>query len=203
MLYYLFFFLGFYGIRQVGIFTSVSFNVNSADYSTQHKIDNRVFTSRESYDIERVNGEELNPENEACIIEQSENDSKTKYQRSNLTQEKALAVHKELIALIATERVFKDPEISLTQLAKRLNVHPNLLSQVINSIENKNFYDFINELRVEEFKRIVILPVNRKYTLLTLALECGFNSKASFNRNFKKVTNMSPTEYSKTADFEI
>ena len=93
------------------------------------------------------------------------------------------------------DKLFKDPELNLGQLAGNLNVHSNVLSQVINSFENKSFYDYINGLRIEEFKTLVADPVNRQYTLLSLAYECGFNSKTAFNRNFKKVTALSPSEY--------
>lgn len=74
----------------------------------------------------------------------------------------------------------------MSDLARQLDIHPNYISQVINSVEQKNFYDFINEHRVEEFKQLVSLPENQHFTLLALAFECGFNSKTSFNRNFKK-----------------
>ncbi|MNY28251.1 Helix-turn-helix domain protein [compost metagenome] len=62
-------------------------------------------------------------------------------------------------------------------------------------MEKKSFYDYINELRIEEFKIIVVLPENQKFTLLSLAYDVGFNSKTSFNRNFKNITGLSPTAY--------
>nr|WP_246440606.1 helix-turn-helix domain-containing protein [Rhabdobacter roseus] len=69
------------------------------------------------------------------------------------------------------------------------------LSQVINEKEQKNFYDLINGWRIEEFLKEVKSEKNKKYTLLAIAYDCGFNSKASFNRNFKKYTGKTPTEY--------
>jgi len=97
--------------------------------------------------------------------------------------------------LVEKEKIFTESEITLTQLAARLNIHPNYLSQVINEKEETNFYDYINPLRIQEFKRLAALPENKKYTLLSLAFECGFNSKSSFNRYFKKVAGVSPSEY--------
>jgi YesN/AraC family two-component response regulator len=102
-----------------------------------------------------------------------------------------------------TEKVFKNEELSLAQLAEQLGVHPNNLSQVINTYENKNFYDYINTLRIEEFKALVLLPENSRYTFLSLAFECGFNSKTSFNRNFKKITGQSPTAYLKEMNVQL
>ena len=95
------------------------------------------------------------------------------------------------------EKLYKNSELTLADLSQKLNVHPNVLSQVINSAEQKNFYDYVNHLRVEEFKTIILLPENQKFTLLSIAFECGFNSKTAFNRNFKKATGFSPSEYLK------
>lgn len=94
-----------------------------------------------------------------------------------------------------TEKLFKNAEISLLDIAQKLKVHPNNLSQVINSIEQKNFFDYINNYRIAEFKAIANLPINQKFTLLSLAYTCGFNSKTAFNRNFKNSTGLTPISY--------
>ena len=95
------------------------------------------------------------------------------------------------------EKPFTDPELTLNDLAKRLDVHPNNLSQVINSMEKKSFYDLVNEKRVDAFIKNIKKPTSQQYTLLAIALDCGFNSKASFNRNFKKYTGHTPSDYLK------
>ena len=59
------------------------------------------------------------------------------------------------------EKLYKDPELNLNHVAALLGIQPNILSQTINSVENKNFYDYINRQRIEEFKRIVVLPENQ------------------------------------------
>ena len=88
--------------------------------------------------------------------------------------------------------------MTLSDLAKLLGVHPNNLSQVINSQTNKSFYDLINERRIQEFISRVQLLENKQFTLVALAFDCGFNSKASFNRNFKNFTAKTPSEYLKS-----
>ena len=97
--------------------------------------------------------------------------------------------------MMSLEKPFQESELSLADLAHRLNTQPNYLSQVINEREGKTFYDYINTLRIEEFKRLAASQESKKYTLLALAEQCGFNSKSSFNRYFKKVTGQSPSEF--------
>jgi len=120
---------------------------------------------------------------------------KSKYQKSTLNESSILRIHESLQIIMQTAKLFKNAELTLDDLATSLNVSPNHLSQIINSIENKNFYDYINKLRVDEFMKLIDMVENQKFTLLSLAFECGFNSKTSFNRNFKKVTGFTPSEY--------
>lgn len=119
----------------------------------------------------------------------------TKYQNSALDETTVSSIYNDLLSLLEDKKPYTNPDLKLSELANMLNVHPNHLSQVINSITNKSFYDLINEKRIQEFLQRVSLPENKKYTLLTLAFECGFNSKASFNRNFKKIVGKSPSDY--------
>ena len=65
------------------------------------------------------------------------------------------------------EELFKNPELNLAEVAKRLDVHPNILSQVINSFERKSFYDYINGQRVEEFKKLANHPDHKQFTGLS------------------------------------
>jgi AraC-like DNA-binding protein len=93
------------------------------------------------------------------------------------------------------DKAYRKSDLSIDDLASKLKIHHNYLSQVINEREKKNFYEFVNHFRLEEFKKLLSEPKNRNYTLLALAFECGFNSKSSFNRYFKKSTGKTPSEY--------
>ncbi len=96
--------------------------------------------------------------------------------------------------LMDEKRLYKNPDLSLRSVAAHLQVKPYLLSQSVNEILNSKFNDYINALRVEEVKRLLRDPENNKYTLLSLAMSAGFNSKSSFNRSVKKHLGISPSE---------
>jgi len=120
------------------------------------------------------------------------------YAKSGLKEERAAEIQQQLVKLMEDKKLFLDENISLPLLARMLNIHPNYLSQVINQRFQKNFYDFINSYRVEEFKRLIAFGKNKNKTFLALALDCGFNSKASFNNSFKKITGITPSEFAKS-----
>nr|WP_319570368.1 helix-turn-helix domain-containing protein [uncultured Draconibacterium sp.] len=96
------------------------------------------------------------------------------------------------------KKPFLNPTLTLNQLAQDLDVPPYYLSQILNSELNYNFFDFVNNFRVEEFKKNLELKSNYNYTLLAIALDSGFNSKASFNRIFKNRTGITPSQYQKS-----
>ena len=100
--------------------------------------------------------------------------------------------------LMENERVYLNPELNLSDLAKMAHMSRGQLSEIINTAFEKNFNDFVNGYRVEAFKMMLQDNKHKQLSLLGIAQECGFNSKATFNRVFKKLTNLSPTEYLKT-----
>ena len=122
-------------------------------------------------------------------------ESNARYAKSGLKEEEAKALHSRLTELMQKEALYKKNDLTLQDLANRLDTHPNYLSQVINEMENKNFYNYINSLRVEEFIRSASRAETKYYTLLALAFDSGFNSKSTFNKYFKESTGKSPTEY--------
>ncbi|MBL4661622.1 MAG: AraC family transcriptional regulator [Alcanivoracaceae bacterium] len=118
-----------------------------------------------------------------------------KYKKSSLAQHD---IEDNLIRLkkyMVLHKPYINPELNLNMLADNLNISPHHLSQVINAGNNTNFYDFINSYRLEEFKKQVAEPSNQKATVLSIAFKVGFNSKATFNRLFKKSTQQTPSEY--------
>lgn len=101
-------------------------------------------------------------------------------------------------SLMEVEKAYLNSDLNLSDLAKMANMSRAQLSETINSGFNKNFNDFVNEYRVSAFKNMLKEDKHKQLSLLGIAEECGFNSKATFNRVFKKITNYSPTEYLKS-----
>ena len=102
-----------------------------------------------------------------------------------------------LLRLMGEERPWLEPELTLAELAARLRTNTSLLSHVINTGCGQNFNDFVNRYRVAEAERKLQDPRLAHYSLVGIALECGFNSKSTFNRVFKKLTDRTPSEVSR------
>ena len=162
------FFIGYFGIRQAGIFHS------------EQSLDEPAINSPAATTITELDKEKA---------------SRPKYEKSGLRERDSELLHMQLTSLMAEEKLYRKPELSLHDLARRLGTPPNYLSQVINEREEKNFYDYVNMLRIQEFLQMAQQPESRKLTLFAIAQDCGFNSKSSFNRYFKKVKGRSPSEF--------
>ena len=102
---------------------------------------------------------------------------------------------KKLKEHMVLEKSYLNEKLTLHELAKSLNVKSHYITFILNRVLNKNFYDFVNYYRVEEVKKRIDAGETKKFTILSIALDCGFNSKASFNRIFKSFTGYNPTEY--------
>lgn len=97
--------------------------------------------------------------------------------------------------LLVTKKPYLNDRLSLTEMAEELAITDKKLSELLNQHLNTNFYNFINSFRVAEVKEKLAEDAYRKYTLLSIAYDCGFQSKTSFNRVFKQKTGMSPSKY--------
>lgn len=101
----------------------------------------------------------------------------------------------KILHLVEQEKAYRDAELSLVQMAKQLKTNPTILSKVINQGFGKNFNDFVNYYRIEAVKEKLQAGEQKTQTLLGIAYDCGFNSKATFNRAFKKATGASPKKW--------
>lgn len=136
---------------------------------------------------------------EDFYFKESDDEGKKKKQlEKKLSFDKDTNFMKKLDTLMMSEKPYLNPELNLSKLSELLNMKPKFVSQKINQNYSKNFYDFINFYRVEEFKKQVNLNNYQKLSLLGIAYECGFNSKSTFNLVFKKNTQLTPSQYIKS-----
>ena len=101
----------------------------------------------------------------------------------------------KLRQLMETEKPYLNPDLNLSILAESLKMKPRQLSSKINQTCDQNFYDLVNSYRVEAFKNRLQSAERDKLSLLGHAYECGFYSKSTFNHVFKKITQLTPSEY--------
>jgi AraC-like DNA-binding protein len=118
-------------------------------------------------------------------------------------EEKPLAdeenkLKEKLLTFMDSQKPFLNPDLTLRQLAVLMHSNTSVLSGVINQGFGKNFNDFINEYRVQSFQEAVKDEKNKNLTLVAIAYDCGFNSKATFHRAIKKFTGHVPGAFTTT-----
>jgi len=111
------------------------------------------------------------------------------------TSDMILRLKEKLLAYMSSDKPYLDPNLTLTQLAKQLTISRNQLSEVINTGVGDNFYNFINKYRIDEVKQLIRNDSKKRFKIISLAYEAGFNSKSSFNNIFKKMMGLTPSAY--------
>lgn len=122
------------------------------------------------------------------------------YRTTRLSDEECRRLYRKLESVMKTDKPYINPELKSKELAAMAGTSAHALSFLFNQYLKKNYYDYVNEYRVAEFKELVKDADMSKYTLSTLAERCGFSSRASFFRHFKALTGMTPAEYLKTLE---
>ncbi|MEM7573957.1 MAG: AraC family transcriptional regulator [Bacteroidota bacterium] len=102
--------------------------------------------------------------------------------------------------LMQEQALYRNPTLTLTEVAQALGTHSRQVSRLINQGFAMNFNDYVNQYRVAAVKDSFQRGEQTERTLLGIALDCGFNSKTTFNRVFKKVTGQTPLKYLNTLD---
>ncbi|MDR1939089.1 MAG: helix-turn-helix domain-containing protein [Tannerellaceae bacterium] len=118
------------------------------------------------------------------------------YLNYGLKKQDALILAERLKEYMDKEKPYINADLDLRDLAAHLNVYPHYVTQVLNTLFNQNFYEFVNTHRVNEAKKHLKDSSRAgKVSILSIAYGCGFNSKSSFNRIFKQKTGMTPSEF--------
>lgn len=101
----------------------------------------------------------------------------------------------KLRVAMENDKLYLNQDLSLNEVADKINIPRHHLSLILNNVLNNTFFDYINKYRVEEVKRKLHDPSSGNLTLLAIAYDAGFNSKSTFNRIFKKYEQVTPLEY--------
>lgn len=139
-----------------------------------------------------------NISNSQDIKENSKLEIRQKYEKNILSEQKVNKISKKIKKSIENEKPYRSTELRLTDFALLIGEHPNNVSQVLNDVFKKNFYDFINFYRIEDAKMLLKSPDYKNYTITAIGFEVGFNSKSSFYAAFKKFTNNTPAQFQKS-----
>lgn len=110
---------------------------------------------------------------------------------------KSKLLYKDIEQYIHAEKLYLNPAISLQTIADEFNISSGYLSRLTNQNSKFNFRCFINNLRIEEAKKMLLDESFNKYTIHAIALESGFKTKSSFYTAFKKFTGTTPKAYKK------
>jgi AraC-like DNA-binding protein len=132
-----------------------------------------------------------------CLLLRRRNRLLNNNKKPLLPPEAAERAKNELVRLLRDERLYRDAGLTLLTLAEKLDLTPHQLSWVINEELRVSFPSLVNGYRIEDVKGRLAEPSSEKTSILQIALEAGFNTKASFNRAFKAHAGMTPSQFKK------
>ncbi|AYZ12402.1 AraC family transcriptional regulator [Chryseobacterium arthrosphaerae] len=167
---------------------SLNFFINTVFLLVIYCVGYYSLKQKEIYPLEEKQREEL--------ISINEDSDPEEVKKKLISDEELAKIKAALENLMETRKPYLDSELNLIRLAEMLSVSTHHLSYVINTGFEKNFFQYVNEFRVEQAKKL-LKETNSKLSILGIAYESGFNSKTSFNTTFKKLTGQTPSEFRK------
>lgn len=123
-----------------------------------------------------------------------------KYEKSALNVEASSRIERKLRAAMEKDRLYRDPNLSLWILARHIGASSNYISQTLNEVIGKSFFDFVNGYRIAEAMSLLSTTND---TVLTITYDVGFNARSSFYNAFKRVNGQTPTSYRKTMSHPV
>ncbi len=131
------------------------------------------------------------------IKDRLQENPENKYSYSDLTKEEASQIIKRLEEVVIKEQLYKNPDLKLEDVAYKIAKIPKDVSQTVNQYLNKNFKEYINDIRITTASELLIDPEKEDWRISDVMYEVGFNSKSSFNTYFKKRFEMTPKQFKK------
>ncbi len=123
--------------------------------------------------------------------------SPKKYSKPNLDQQQSKELMKSINQYMDKYKPFLNPDFCMADFSESIGISGHLISEVTNGLMKQNFFDYVNNYRIEEFKKLLTDPEKKNDKIMFLAYDAGFNSKTTFNTAFKKFTGQTPSEYRK------
>jgi YesN/AraC family two-component response regulator len=191
--------LAHFGLQQKPGLTEATSNLKGADSNDNAGVGSDVAVKIEFEKeglVEQKKEQEQKQEQEQEQALTQKKDSAKKYQRSALGSEQSDRIAAKINTVMATDKLYLDANLSLQKLASYLAISPNYISQTLNETLSINFFDFVNQWRIEAAKPKIIANQD---TVLNIALEVGFNARSSFYKAFKQETGQTPSEFRKMA----
>ena len=188
----LLFVISFLGLFAIGMF------LKSKDYPFDPRLFTRIALTIFAFGVSYFGVKQptlYKPSTSDIPNVEEEESEKAKYQRSGLTEKNAVGYLEKLSSFMETSKPYLDPELTIKDLGDQLDISRHHITQVINEHLNKNFFQWINDYRIEEVKKRLVDPKYHHFTIVALAFDCGFNSKSAFNAIFKKVVGETPSQY--------
>ncbi len=121
--------------------------------------------------------------------------STLKYKNSGLTPDAGHELAEALKQLMQKEKLYRESELKLETLASKLNVPKHYVSQIINQYYKVNYFEYINLLRIDEAKLLLVAEDKKSMNIIEVAYWVGYNTKNTFNNAFRRIVGVTPTEY--------
>lgn len=128
----------------------------------------------------------------------SKENNSPKYKTSPLGPQQMKSCQDNLLNLMDTQKPYLNASLKIADLAQQLDIPSHYLSQVLSESMDTNFYTFINTYRINAAKALLTDEKYQHYSILSISMECGFGNKTTFNRTFKKLTGMTPSQFVNT-----
>jgi len=145
--------------------------------------------------------------NQGGIFSKMPSREQTKYTSKEkaklVSDDSAINYIEELTNYMRNEKAYLNNELRIQDISISLKIPIHVLSYIINSELNQNFYDFINSYRIKEVKNRLHNPEYNNLTIIAIAIDCGFNSKATFNRLFKQYEGVTPSQFRKNISVDF
>jgi len=119
----------------------------------------------------------------------------SKYLNSSLTESLSEELKQDLIRLFKVDKVYRDCNLNLQTLSKKLNTTRHNTSQIINEHFGMNFFELVNKFRIKDAIKLLENANIEHVSIIDVAYEVGFNNKVTFNKAFKKSTSLTPTQF--------